>query len=60
MTNEKPARDSEDGNLEEQPPNQTPPGFDDRGEVTSQSKERQREERGNRGPDEEPSFGQKA
>ena len=60
MTEDKPGNESEDQRLDKQPPNQTPPGFDDEGNLDSQFKERQREKEGNRGPDEEPGFGQGA
>ena len=44
----------------EPPPAQEVPDFDKRIPDNSQDEERRREERGNRGPDEEPGFGQGA
>ena len=44
----------------EPPPDADVPDFDKRAPDDSQEDERRREERGNRGPDEEPGFGQGA
>lgn len=44
----------------EPPPDTDVPDFEERAPDDSQEDERRREERGNRGPDEEPGFGQGA
>ena len=44
----------------ERPPDQDVPDFDKRVPDDPQDEERRRQERGNRGPDEEPGFGQGA